>query len=52
MTKKEYETLQDRFSKKLDRHPYTGNKGQAYKEGVLACKSILKEVFERLDGEE
>lgn len=48
MTELEYHFLQDRFSAKLkNNRTYTGNKKAAYDDGVLACKSILKEIFER-----
>lgn len=46
MTFSEYSYLQDRLSKKLKKPPCT-NKESAYNDGVLACKSILKDVFER-----
>lgn len=49
MTKQEYEVLQKRFTEKL-KNPhgsYPSNKEAAYNEAILACKSILKEVFER-----
>ncbi len=48
MDRHEYEYLQDRFSKLLAKADYLiRNKEQAYKDGVLAAKSVLKEVFER-----
>lgn len=44
----EYRILQERFSAKLKAHRgYSTNKETAYNEGVLACKSILKEIFEQ-----
>lgn len=43
--RKKYEHIQSRFSAKLKRYP--NNKETAYNDGILACKSILKEVFER-----
>ena len=44
----EYRILQGRFSAKLkSNRGYSTNKETAYNEGVLACKSILKEIFER-----
>ena len=46
MTFSEYSYLQNRLSKKLKKPPRT-NKESAYNDGVLACKSILKEIFER-----
>lgn len=45
MTKDEYDLLQKRFSAKLKSGH--GNKEQAYNEGILSAKSILKEVYER-----
>lgn len=48
MTEYEYQTLQQRFSAKLKGMPNCcSNKEGIYNEGVLACKSILKEVYER-----
>lgn len=48
MSEFEYQALQKRFSAKMKNHRgYAGNKQEAYNEGVLACKSILKEIFER-----
>lgn len=41
----EYSYLQECFSKKLIR--YCTNKEEAYNNGVLACKSILKEIYRR-----
>lgn len=48
MTEKEYRELQDRLTKKLQersRFGYTGNKRQAYEDGILACKSILSDFY-------
>lgn len=45
MDKSEYDYLQDRFSRKLIKR-FPTNKQEKYNEGILACKSILKEVFE------
>ena len=48
MTKSEYEKLQDLFSKKITKCEYLGrNKEGAYRDGILACKSILKTVYEQ-----
>ena len=49
MTKQEYEVLQERFTRKLKKYrgSYPSNKEAAYNEAILACKSILKEVFEQ-----
>ena len=44
MTELEYKQLQRRFIKKIIRNP--NNKQDAYNKGILACKSILKEVYE------
>lgn len=46
MTYKEYQSIQDRFTKKLSYSAgYLSNKETAYNEGILACKSILKEIY-------
>ena len=46
MDRREYEYLQERFSKLLAKEPYNGgNKIEAYRCGILACKSALKDVF-------
>lgn len=48
MSEFEYQGLQERFSAKLKNHRgYASSKEEAYNEGILACKSILKELFER-----
>ncbi|MCI8585535.1 MAG: hypothetical protein HFI92_06490 [Lachnospiraceae bacterium] len=47
MNREKYEYIQSRFSAKLKGYPYPNNKESAYNDGILACKSILKEVFER-----
>lgn len=48
MTNNEYTIIQERFTAKLKNHRgYSTNKETAYNDGILACKSILKEVFER-----
>lgn len=47
MKMNEYEYIQRRFSEKLKNRSYATNKEAAYNNGVLACKSILKEIFER-----
>ena len=47
MTREEYKELQELFTKKINQCEYlSGNKSGAYREGVLACKSILKTVYE------
>ncbi len=43
MNYSEYRNLQEKFSKKLKRFPT--NRERVYNDGVLACKSILKEVY-------
>ena len=46
MDRREYELLQERFSKLLSKKPYgRANEKEAYRSGVLAAKSVLKEVF-------
>lgn len=48
MTLQEYKMLQDRFSAKLKNHNgRSTNRESEYNDGILACKSILKEIFER-----
>ena len=48
MTEQEYKELQERFSKKLNGQIYGGWKiEKAYKDGIFACKSILKNYFEK-----
>ena len=52
MDRYEYERLQAAFSSKLKNHDKwwaMTNKEEAYNNGVLACKSILKSVFEELE---
>lgn len=44
----EYGSLQEAFSRKLKNHPIFSNRWEeAYNEGVLACKSILKSFYKR-----
>lgn len=46
MDRREYDELQERFSKLLSKKPYSrANEKEAYRSGVLAAKSVLKEVF-------
>ena len=50
MTKAEYDHLQERFSRLLNGKcgDYIGgNKREAYREGVLAAKSVLHEEYTR-----
>ena len=43
LNEQEYNDLQSRFSRKLK---HEGNKSyNAYNEGILACKSILSELY-------
>jgi hypothetical protein len=45
MTKEEYKNIQDKLTKKL--HVGQGtNKTQAYDNGILAAKSIIKSIYE------
>lgn len=47
MNSKEYEILQECFSEKLQRNNrYRTKRESAMDQGILACKSILKEVYE------
>ena len=44
MKRDEYEAIQARFSKKLlDKDYYGTKKEEAYNNGILACKSMLKD---------
>ncbi len=45
MDRNKYEYIQSRFSAKLKKYP--NNREAAYNDGILACKSILKEIYER-----
>jgi hypothetical protein len=51
MRKDEYDRLQELMSNHLHDTPYShnggSNKAAIYKEGVLACKSILKNAYEK-----
>ncbi len=50
MTRGEYEYLQERLSKLLAKKPYgRANEKEAYRSGVLAAKSVLKDVYEHSD---
>lgn len=51
MNRQEYEYLQERFSKLLAKKPYgRANEKEAYRSGVLAAKSVLKDVYEHSEG--
>ena len=53
MDRWEYEYLQERFSKLIAKAPYgRTNEKEAYKSGILAAKSVLKEVFYRQQEQE
>lgn len=53
MTNYEYRELQERFTAKLKNHQgYSTQKETAYNDGVLACKSILKDVFKHQQNRE
>lgn len=54
MTKREYEYLQERLSKKLHSKPYgfSPKREEGYKDGILAAKSILKSVYREYAEEE
>lgn len=47
MTKMEYDHLQERLTKLLHKPTeYSGNRREAYKDGILAAKSMLHDEFE------
>lgn len=48
LTDHEYKWLQSEFSKLLETAGMRSNRTEAYKDGILACKSKLKEFQERL----
>lgn len=53
MTNYEYRELQARFTAKLKNHQgYSTQKETAYNDGVLACKSILKDIFKHQQNRE
>lgn len=50
MSEQEYRYMQDRFRRLLRPRPGYGGSyrtDEIYNEGVLACKSVLHEIFER-----
>lgn len=47
MTRAEYEMFQAQFDKLNSKHVQGMNKEEAHRNGVLACKSMLKNVFEQ-----
>lgn len=50
MTRKEYDEIQNRLSKKLISNPT--NKEDEYNKGILASKSIIKEIYNKYNREE
>ena len=57
MTRREYEDLQERLSKKLHQahYDFSPKREEGYKDGILAAKSILKSVYhqyEQTEGEQ
>ena len=47
MTNEEYTHLQERLTKLLHKPTaYSGNRREAYKDGILAAKSMLHDEFE------
>ena len=56
MTKQEYDDIQLRFDRKIEnskRNIYlTGKRQEGFETGVLACKSILSEIYRRQTGTE
>ncbi len=47
MTRAEYTKLQERFSAKMVHHNWPTRQEESYNKAILACKSILKEVYKR-----
>ena len=46
MTKEEYEYIQKRLTKLIDTSQYLrSKKEEAYAEGVLSAKSVIKEIY-------
>lgn len=53
MTRVEYEHLQERLTKLLHKPTeYSGNRREAYKDGILAAKSMLHDEFNQYMKEE
>lgn len=46
MTEREYKEIQDRLTAKLKNKKCPTNKEEAFNEGVLIAKSIVKSVYE------
>lgn len=51
MTKREYEDLQERLSKKLGRKYFEGSQKRAegFEKGILVAKSIVKSVYQEYE---
>ena len=50
MNRREYEYIQERLTNKLkhwNKSSLTTHKEDAYNKGILAAKSIIKEIYER-----
>lgn len=45
MTQKEYDELQELFSKKIKKNP--SNREEEYNNAILSCKSILKNFYKQ-----
>ena len=54
MTRREYEDLQERLSKKLHskHYDFSPKREEGYKEGILVAKSILKSVYHEYEEKE
>lgn len=54
MTKREYEDLQERLSKKLGRKYFEGSQKRAegFEKGILVAKSIVKSVYQEYEKRE
>jgi hypothetical protein len=47
MNETTYKELQKRFTNKLNNTDLTGKRKEGYEEGILACKSILREIYQK-----
>lgn len=54
MTRREYEDLQERLSKKLHskHYDFSPKREEGYKEGILVAKSILRSVYHEYEEKE
>lgn len=53
MTKQEYSEIQEALNEQLKyKHGYHGNKGEIYKEAILAAKSILSSRYCKSSGKQ